>query len=270
MLTLTQNELMIVGKYFNTIQDYINITKTCKTYNQILKLYKTNFIPISTQQEFELFENIETYTVYTTKDLKIDDIKTISYKQTYLSEAEKNKDKDITYKHVILNYNLNVEHLSPNTNITSISYSCFKKCQTLKSIVLPYSITKIGKCCFRHCKNLKTVDLNMCKYLKEIPDYCFKNCDKLENVILPTGITRIGKYCFKNCDKLENINLDVYKNLVELGKSCFEHCVKFENIILPTSITKLGSGCFGRCYKLQYINIPSGIKKLGVSIYVKG
>jgi len=45
-MSLSQNELLIVGKYFNDIYDYINLSKTCKNYEDILKLYKTNFIPI--------------------------------------------------------------------------------------------------------------------------------------------------------------------------------------------------------------------------------
>ena len=32
---LNYNDVMIVSKYLNTIQDYINLTKTCKNYKNI-------------------------------------------------------------------------------------------------------------------------------------------------------------------------------------------------------------------------------------------
>jgi len=42
---LSQNELLIIGKYFNTIKDFINLAKTCKTYS-LFELYRFNPIPL--------------------------------------------------------------------------------------------------------------------------------------------------------------------------------------------------------------------------------
>ena len=281
-MTLSQNELMIVGKYFENIYDYINLTKCCTTYQQILKLYKTNFIPISTKSEFELFENLETYNIYTNKDFKTD-LKTVSYISTPLSEVEQNKNNNIIYKNAILDYKLSLENLISNTNICSIVDKCFKDYETLQSIVLPYSITKLGNNCFTGCKNLTSVDLSLCVELKELPDYCFAECFKLLNIILPYSITKLcescfegcinlinvnlhkniielGDYCFRYCPNLRNINLDVCENLTELPKLCFAECYELKNIILPNNVTKLGSNCFNSCTNLSNINLDNIIK----------
>lgn len=58
--------LFIVSKYFNNINDYANLEKTCKTYGFITDEYKYNPIPISENNEklFKIFKNIETYHFY--------------------------------------------------------------------------------------------------------------------------------------------------------------------------------------------------------------
>ena len=61
-MTLLQNELMIIGKYFNDIDDFINLARTCKN-NNILNLYHFNPIPIGSIT-IKLFPNIETYHKY--------------------------------------------------------------------------------------------------------------------------------------------------------------------------------------------------------------
>ena len=54
----------MIGKYFKDNNDFINITKTCKKYKDLIELYLYN--PISNP---ELFENMQTQNIY-----KIDDI----------------------------------------------------------------------------------------------------------------------------------------------------------------------------------------------------
>ena len=209
MLTLTQNELMIVGKYFDTIQDYINLTKTCKTYENILNLYKTNFIPILTKSQVDLFPNLQTYNLYTNQDFKSTSLKTISYVSTPLSKVKQNENENIIYKNIILDY----LQFKLNTNICSISDNCFEDCKILNDIILPYSITKIGNKCFYRCKNLIKVDLSMCIELKELSDECFCCCNSLSNIKLPTSIVSLGSDSFYKCTSLINVNLSMCTNL---------------------------------------------------------
>ena len=55
--------MMIIGKFFKTCNDYINIMKVCKRYEQLTQMY--HFNPIS---DISLFENMETQYLYNEKD----------------------------------------------------------------------------------------------------------------------------------------------------------------------------------------------------------
>jgi hypothetical protein len=57
--------LMIIGKYFNTNEDFINVMKVNKKYQELVLMYKFN--PIS---DISLFKNIQTQHFYKRKDIK--------------------------------------------------------------------------------------------------------------------------------------------------------------------------------------------------------
>ena len=62
---ITIDFLMIIGKYFKTNKDFINIMKVNKKYKELVLMYKFN--PIS---DISLFENIETQHFYNKEDIK--------------------------------------------------------------------------------------------------------------------------------------------------------------------------------------------------------
>ena len=57
--------MMIVGKYFETNSDYVNVMRVCKKYQQLTQMY--HFNPIS---ECSLFENMESQYLYAANDEK--------------------------------------------------------------------------------------------------------------------------------------------------------------------------------------------------------
>ena len=61
---ITIDIMMIIGKYFRSNCDYINLVKTCKKYSQILLMYRYN--PIGDDR---LFKNIETQHFYEYADI---------------------------------------------------------------------------------------------------------------------------------------------------------------------------------------------------------
>ena len=62
---MTVDFIMIVGKYFKSPNDFINIMKICKRYEELVLMYKFN--PIS---DISLFENIQTQHFYNKEDVK--------------------------------------------------------------------------------------------------------------------------------------------------------------------------------------------------------
>ena len=56
---ITIDSMMIVGKYFLTNKDYVNIMRVCKRYHELTLMY--HFNPIN---DYSLFENMETQHFY--------------------------------------------------------------------------------------------------------------------------------------------------------------------------------------------------------------
>ena len=52
---ITISDMVVIGKYFETNNDYVNVMKICRKYHGLVKMYHYN--PIN---ECELFKNIET------------------------------------------------------------------------------------------------------------------------------------------------------------------------------------------------------------------
>ena len=62
---MTIDLFMIVGKYFKSSNDFINVMKVCKKYKGLVLMYKFN--PIS---DISLFENIQTLHFYNGEQVK--------------------------------------------------------------------------------------------------------------------------------------------------------------------------------------------------------
>ena len=56
---ITIDFLMIIGKYFESNSDFINVMKVAKRYHDLVEMYLFN--PI---QDYRLFENMETQHIY--------------------------------------------------------------------------------------------------------------------------------------------------------------------------------------------------------------
>ena len=67
---ITIDAMLIIGKYFGSSNDYVNIMKTSKRYHDLTAMYHYN--PIS---DAELFENAETQYLYGPTDVKKEGMK---------------------------------------------------------------------------------------------------------------------------------------------------------------------------------------------------
>ena len=68
---LDQHSLIIISKYFNSAQDFINLTKTCSEYNEIIPSIFINPFPLKTEQDFKIFNSINAYNIYSNERLKV-------------------------------------------------------------------------------------------------------------------------------------------------------------------------------------------------------
>ena len=96
---LTVDFIMIVGKYFKSSNDFINVMKVCKRYEELVLMYKFN--PIS---DISLFENIQTQHFYIKNDVENKKGKLFRYIYWYNDDEliENKKDNEI-FKDIINN-----------------------------------------------------------------------------------------------------------------------------------------------------------------------
>ena len=73
----------------------------------------------------------------------------------------------------------------------------FRRCDSLTSITIPYSVTSIGDSAFEDCLNLTSVTIS--NSVTSIGDSAFWNCSGLTSVTIPNSVTSIGEDAFWGC-----------------------------------------------------------------------
>ncbi|GAB1221128.1 hypothetical protein ENUP19_0065G0001 [Entamoeba nuttalli] len=282
------NEIMIVSKYFDDINDFINLEIGIKRFRGNMERFHFNPIPLN-QYSRRLFPNIETFHIYKEEDEIFEDGRIFKYViwykvsySTYLEEKEEmNEYKNIEYTQEDRKkygntipievtslgnrcfYGCNIQSIEIPTNVSEIGNYCFYECTSLISINIPTSVSKIGNYCFYGCKSLTSI--NIPPSISEIGDYCFEECSSLTSITIPTSVSEIGHGCFYECTSLISINIPT--SVSEIGDDCFDRCYSLKSINIPTSVTEIGDGCFYECSSLTLINIPSSVTSFGYKCF---
>ena len=178
---ITIDSMMIIGKYLEKSQDYVNVMKTTKRYHDLTQMY--HFNPIS---DTSLFDNMETQYLYTKDDVQKKGM--IHYIHWYEVDYEtfKLKTEKNIYKRFILkseNEITNSDDLSCCTvpeGCSTIVDNCFKD-SVFEEVVLPSTLRRIGENAF--------------------------SGSSLTSISIPNGVTFIGKGCFEECTSLTSVTL---------------------------------------------------------------
>ena len=148
--------------------------RTCKRYNELVKMY--HFNPIS---ECTLFENMETQHFYSCDDIEKRKEGICKYIYWYATDYEvfKNKKENEEFRRVELkrSYSLPIDNGSCNIpeGVTSIGNECFKDCTSLTSVQFSSSVISIGDKAFFNTKILKVKISHCTKYEKSsFPSKC--------------------------------------------------------------------------------------------------
>ncbi|EDR25008.1 hypothetical protein, conserved [Entamoeba dispar SAW760] len=283
-MKLGYNEIMITSKYFNDINDFINLEIGVKRFQGNIERFHFNPIPLNKYSR-KLFPNIETFHIYNKKDEIFKDgriFKQVIWYPVNYSKYLKKKEKWSIYKNIEYTYqDRNTYGTTIPLEVKSLGYKCFKYCSSLTSINIPTTINEIGDCCFYKCKSLKSI--NIPSPISEIGNRCFEGCPTLTSINIPSSITSIGDGCFSGCSSLTSMNIDNLQFISEKRILMNEpvlvsikipenlQIINGKNIekkdtnefIIPSSITKLGKCCFYGCSSLKSINLPSSINELG-------
>lgn len=282
---LDSYSLFLVGKYFESYDDFVNAEKTCKKYRGITKEYKYNPIPLE-QNEINLFPNIQTFNLYDGYDSNPD-----SDSQHIITDLQKknksiminiyeddNKTDDAKYAIIKEDPNyqiisiktgklnlhmINNDNVNDNVNVlTGIDVDIPTG---TSEIVIPYHITKIAEDCFNpgnditdFSQNLRSIFIP--KNVKMLGSRAFYNC-YITHITLPNTIPFIPESCFAECSKLKNITLP--NSIQYIDDTAFYNCSELKNIILPDSVGYLGKRTFMRCSRLTSIQFTSNLYHIG-------
>lgn len=131
----------------------------------------------------------------------------------------------------------------------------FRKCETIKKIVLPNTCKGIGDYAFQDCKHIEEVKFpKKCAF---IGSYAFHNCTSLSNIDIPSSVTVIDEGAFDNCSELQSINFIGDCHLSKITRYCF--CgTALTTFTLPSQIGAISEGAFFGCKFLREFVIPEG------------
>ncbi|KAL7712162.1 hypothetical protein QTN25_010195 [Entamoeba marina] len=249
--------MLIVSKYFQTKQDFINTICVCKKFQETTE--KLRFNPISITS-LKLFPKIQTQYLYLKNDKKIEGINNyeVWYEINYDTYLKLKKD-GIKFHHIKYTAKNKINNGSEIPNeITMLDEKCFKGSYDTREIIIPSGITSIGNSCFFDC-SIKKIQLST--NLKKICYNCFNSCHALQSINIPNSVILLGNNCFCNCASLESITIP--SSIVALGDTSFCFCSHLTSIKLPTTLTSIGERCFVSCYKLSTITLPTSLKIIG-------
>lgn len=169
--------------------------------------------------------------------------------------------------------------------VIGIEKNAFKNNETIKELVIPYSIQVIEESAFEKCNSLEKITLNAhvnlkakafykCFALKEINtekggftnigEYAFYNCGNLVTIDFSTSIKleKIDSYAFYNCVKLKNTSMP--SSLKEIGVRAFYHCVLFKSLSFKndSELTTIREAAFENCTTLETVYLPYKLETL--------
>ncbi|GAT99641.1 hypothetical protein CL6EHI_186220 [Entamoeba histolytica] len=156
-MQLGYNEIMIVSKYFEDINDFINLEMGVKRFQGNMEQFHFNPIPLN-EYSRKLFPNIETFCIYKEDDEIFDDGRIIKYVIWYkvsYSRYLKEKEEGNICKNI--EYTQEDREKYGNTiqkEVNSLGNYCFKEFSSLTTINIPTSVIEIGDDCFSWCSSL--------------------------------------------------------------------------------------------------------------------
>lgn len=280
---LDRSYMMIVAKYFQSNNDYINVMKVNKKYNDIADTFKFNPIP-----DVSIFPNIQTrylYSKYELYDFENPNIykyvlwyeingfdynnlvKRINSDHKYLVERlhEENGNQPLQYpmyegyinidakKQISSEYSYNRK--TDQNNITRVTYddniTYVKKVKDnmndVDEVVLDKNIVKLGESAFNDWMSLKKVTMNFSA--TEIPAYCFQDT-AIRDIIIPEGVTSIGPYAFNFCTSVTR--LDLPNTLKSIGECAFTR-IAVKTVTIPSNVAYIDNNAFSCCSNLTSV-----------------
>ena len=282
LYTLDNYCIFIASRFFESLQDHINLTKVSKRMKNNLEKFHYN--PISLHNKsIHLFPNIETLYIYNKDDKYLTGGRIQQYINwnkfsfyNYEENKKLNKEKIIEFKKVVWTkedtekeaeiQQTNLKNKDESfdidnwifiikipTIVNELDENCFENIY-IDEIEIPETIKSIPKKCFEKVDELTSITLPLNKIDKIYGNkiYSIKNNQLEQSLFLPTSIKVINH---KEVDKLTSFEIST--TITSLDEKCFYGCDELKQIIIPETVNNIPNNTFMNLSKLEELTIRS-------------
>ena len=213
--------------------------------------------------------------------ISIDNIEREAFMNSELETIEYHRESNInTISSSCFAYATNLKTVTLPDSIEVIESKAFYHCESLAQITLPQSIQTLQDSCFEYCLFLQTVSLSKDCNLQEIRSLAFGSCPLLHNISVPADDNHFkfedGALLTYNYSNLlfflptSTVSLFVVPATVEtINSYAFDSCKNLRTIIIPAgNIKSIGYRAFAECSKLSTLYIPRGITTIAQQVFV--
>ena len=274
--------IMITSKYFESIDDFINLELSSKRFQGNMERFHFNPITL-TKQTKQFFSSLQTLHLYEEDDEEfLEDNKiikriywyTIDYERMKQMDSNKNECKSIYYKGIsdetrqiiipdgvsIINsmtFPEETEYITIPKSVKIMEYDSLLHCQQLTNIKISSDWELKGNRLFNFNNN-QMISLQIPSTVKTVNRQRI-SLSELQEITIPSNITSIHYDCFENCNELQHLTI---KNGWKLNVNCIvNNQSHFIACKIPESIISINSEKI-KIVDLQTFTIPSFVTSL--------
>ena len=266
--------MMVVGKYLDSIKDFGNLAMVNKKYGDLANSYRLNPVEASSERDAAFFPQMETYYcsvsdkefVYTFPN---DNIKRLvylpysfdsnSYKEVLIYNGIAYDDGTETHD---WEYKFDIKDNDPMKGC-SITFTKGEK-EIVFMFDPSYNGNLYSMLCYDTLLERCSVEIKARPLLK-LPTPVDRRFDipyrSREEIVIPDSVGNIEKHAFEKCFDIQKITIP--NSVTSIGREAFLSCIGLTNINIPNSVTSIEQETFYYCKSLTQINIPSSVKSRG-------
>ncbi len=160
--------------------------------------------------------------------------------------------------------------------VKRIGDDAFRKCKTLRKVIIPSTVDYIGDYAFADNRYLKEIVLlNEQHVIIKTARYSSSDTTPFDNTAyikdaknFTDGVLYVGNHAVIAADEKINNNVKIRTGTIDIADQCFLNCKNLFSVSLPDSITNIGNRAFAYCSNLKEINLPDSILKIGNESFV--
>ena len=300
---LDGHSAMIVGKYFESVEDFQNLAMANKKYADLAERYHYNPVEIDPEKQLTIFPKMETYRIeeYGSPNF-VYKLPTGINRLLYLPGSFDVEDfwkvlleNKIADKYREYNPEWSRKYELNDSNFMSGCRATFRSGD--KEIIFMFDPCIDGTLnsatqyivFLKYCKLAETVlslaeDFAIPKYTTCLGQGAFEGFLFLDRIDIPNYVTNIGPCAFGYCRNLREIvipnsvtsieehafdgcrelaEINIPNTISSINPCTFSDCSTLTNITIPESVTSIKSYAFEACANLRRIDIPNSVKNIG-------